>query len=126
MGSGLLGLLAVALWLEPDPRGFGTHQQLGLPPCTFSTIFGFRCPSCGMTTSWSHTVRGQLLAAAQANTGGVMLALLAISVGPWLLVSGVRGCWIGWNPNAWAGVFVGGFVLVVTVVDWVWRSLWVE
>ena len=27
----LVGLLVVARKLEPDPRGFGTHTQLGLP-----------------------------------------------------------------------------------------------
>ena len=25
-------------WLPPDPRGYGTHQQLGLPPCTMKML----------------------------------------------------------------------------------------
>ena len=28
-----LSVLGVAAWLKPDPRGFGTHQQLGLGKC---------------------------------------------------------------------------------------------
>src|SRR5947209_2100708 len=48
-GTVLIGLLATAACLTPSPRGMGTHQQLGLPPCTVVQWFGVRCPSCGMT-----------------------------------------------------------------------------
>ena len=30
---GVLVMVAVGLYLTPDPAGHGTHQQLGLPPC---------------------------------------------------------------------------------------------
>ena len=120
-GSGLLLLLGVACWLDPDSRGFGTHQQLGLPPCTFSSVFGIRCPSCGMTTSWSHALRGELVLAARSNAGGLLLALLSVLSGPWLLVSGIRGNWTGWYPNEWIAVVVGGVVLMTTLIDWIWR-----
>src|SRR3954447_16098360 len=46
-------VLGVACWLRPDPRGMGTHQQLGLPPCTFYLYTDVPCPSCGMTTSFT-------------------------------------------------------------------------
>ncbi|MBB77022.1 MAG: hypothetical protein CMJ75_21150 [Planctomycetaceae bacterium] len=123
VGSGLVLLLGVACWLEPDSRGFGTHQQLGLPPCTFSSVFGIRCPSCGMTTSWSHTMRGELVSAVKSNVGGLLLALLSVLLGPWLLVSGIRGKWTGWYPNEWVVVVVGGVVLLTTLCDWLWRCL---
>ena len=42
--SGLI-LLSLAIWLEPNPSGFGTHQQLGLPPCTILFWFDVPCPS---------------------------------------------------------------------------------
>ena len=58
-GLTLVSLLAVAGSLQPSPAGLGTHEQLGLPSCTFRWLFGMRCPSCGMTTSWSHAMRGQ-------------------------------------------------------------------
>ena len=38
--AGLVGLLVLARKLEPDPRGFGTHTQLGLRPCAFLTADG--------------------------------------------------------------------------------------
>ena len=55
----LLAGFALAARLEPDPRGFGTHQRLGLPPCTFQSMFNIPCPSCGMTTSFANVVRGR-------------------------------------------------------------------
>ncbi len=42
-------VLGVARWLEPDAKGYGTHQQLGLPPCSSILLFGSKCPACGMT-----------------------------------------------------------------------------
>src|SRR5687768_15883893 len=50
-GAAMWSLLVVASMLQPDSRGMGTHEQLGMPPCTFLFLTGIRCPSCGMTTS---------------------------------------------------------------------------
>ncbi|MGE3821953.1 MAG: DUF2752 domain-containing protein, partial [Isosphaeraceae bacterium] len=50
--SVLVVAFAVASWLEPDPSGFGTHRQLGLPPCHFAWVTGKPCPTCGMTTAF--------------------------------------------------------------------------
>ena len=73
MAAVLVGGFVLAVYLNPYKDGRiwfeGTHQQLGLPPCTVLDWFGIRCPSCGMTTSWAHMVRGQVLAAARANAG---------------------------------------------------------
>ena len=41
-GGRLLGLVVLARRLEPDPRGFGTHTQLGLRPCSFLRATGRR------------------------------------------------------------------------------------
>ena len=89
-GTGLIALLAVAARLEPAEQGFGTHRGLGLPECSFVTLTGRRCPSCGMTTSWAHWMRGDVVRAVEVNAGGTLLALAATLGGPWLLVSGLR------------------------------------
>lgn len=90
----------LAASLDPDPRGFGTHQRLGLPPCTTRTLFGISCPSCGMTTSFANFVRGRFLQAAQANTSGLLLATVCAVQLPWIAASVARGRLIGvWRPD---------------------------
>ena len=126
-GSALLGLLAVAAMLSPDPRGYGTHERMGLPPCTFQAMFQIRCPSCGMTTAWAHAVRGRLDRAVRANAGGAGLTLLAALVGPWCLASGIRGRWWVAAPSDRVVLAVCLVVFTLTLVDWAIRfflALW--
>jgi hypothetical protein len=120
-GAILVSLLATAAWLTPSPRGMGTHRQLGLPPCTIVAWYNVRCPSCGMTTSWSHMVRAQPLAACRANAGGALLALAAAVTGPWLLVSGARGKWLAGPPRETAILAIGLVIVTVTLIDWTLR-----
>lgn len=79
---------------------------------------GIRCPACGMTTSWSHFTRGNLVSAAKTNSGGLMLAIAAILLGPWLLVSGILGRW--WLIPFREGPIVAVLVVmvVITLIDW--------
>ena len=121
MGGSLLALLAIAVYLSPDPRGFGTHQRLGLPPCMFLEAFEIRCPSCGMTTSWSNLVRGNVIRSIQANSGGTLLAVIAMIAGPWAFLSGCRGSWLGGWPNEWMVVFLAFVLVTVTLIDWGFR-----
>lgn len=118
LALGLLSLLAVAALLKPDPRGLGTHQQFGLPPCTFRFLFGRACPSCGMTTAWAHVVRGQLIGALKANVGGTLLATLAVVAVPWLMLSAALGRWLGRAPKSIVVAWVGSAILLVTLIDW--------
>ncbi len=73
---GALTILLVASWLSPDPRGFGTHTQLGLPACAFRALTTLPCPACGLTTGFAHMVRGDVLAALHANALSVPLCTL--------------------------------------------------
>lgn len=122
-GLVLIALLVTARMLEPDSAGFGTHRQLGLPPCSSQMMFGFRCPACGMTTSWAYLTRGNVLASLAVNSGGTMLGIVAMLTGPWLLASGVRGRWVGRPPHEY--VMIGSCITVtlVIVTDWVLRLL---
>ncbi len=121
VAAGLLALLATAGLLQPDVNGFGTHQQLGLPACTSVQLFGVRCPSCGMTTSWASLVRGDIPAALRANTGGTLLGIAVIVVCPWLLGSAGAGRWIGVRPSSQMAVLIAVVLVIVTLVDWIWR-----
>jgi hypothetical protein len=123
IGLGLVFLLAVAAVLKPSPFLIGTHQQLGLPPCSFLILFGIPCPTCGMTTAWAYLMRGELLRAFQANSGGVLLAGLDMTAAPWLVISAVRGRWLGWKPNGRVVAWVSTVILTITLVQWVFRLL---
>lgn len=117
-GGMLVMLLGIAAWLRPSPQGLGTHQQLGLPPCTMRIVLNLRCPSCGMTTSWSRLMHGNVLGSVQANAGGALLALTALVTGPWLTASGLRGRWLWGPPHEWTVLGVAAVVVVVTLADW--------
>ncbi len=71
-------VLSLAVWLRPDPRGFGTHEQMHLPPCGFMLTSGLPCPTCGMTTSFSLMMHAHPLAAFIAQPAGVVLCLAAV------------------------------------------------
>lgn len=122
-GSVAVTLLVIAATLDPNPRGVGTHRQLGLPPCSFKVLVGIRCPACGMTTSWAHMVRGQVLRSFAANTGGALLAILSLTVGPWALASGLRGNWLWRSPTENLALAVVLTISGVTIVDWLVRLM---
>jgi hypothetical protein len=118
IGLGLVFLLAVAAMLKPSPCQMGTHQQLGLPPCSFLVLFGIPCPTCGMTTAWAYLMHGELIRAFQANIGGVLLAVLSMAAAPWLMISAVRGRWLIWRPNGSVVGYVSGIIIAIALVQW--------
>mgnify|MGYP003739701401 CR=1 FL=1 len=115
--------MVLARFLEPDARGYGTHQQFGLPPCTFLTLFGWRCPSCGMTTAWANLVRGRLVTAVEVHLTGTLLALLDLLAAGWLLLVAGRGRWLGWVPNSTAGAWAAGLIGLLMLIEWGLRLL---
>ncbi|GAB6165374.1 DUF2752 domain-containing protein [Thermostilla marina] len=122
---GLVALFVIAAVLRPDPTGLGTHQQLGLPPCTFRVVFGARCPTCGMTTAWANLMHGRLAAALRANISGTVLAVLAAVCGVWLAVSAIRGSWWLVEPNdRWTAV-ISLVMAGCIMAEWLIR-LWME
>jgi hypothetical protein len=118
---GLVGLLLLARGLRPAAAGFGTHQQLGLPPCTMVLVFGKRCPTCGITTSWANVTRGNVKKALAASVSGTFLAVLAAVSTVWLAISACRGRWtlVTPTPRGLAGVFV--LVWLGLVCEWIVR-----
>jgi hypothetical protein len=80
------GVLAVALWLKPSPSGYGTHTQLGLPPCNFLLVTHLPCPSCGLTTCFAYAIRFQFLKAFLANPFGLLAFFATVSVIPTAIV----------------------------------------
>ena len=57
------------------------------------TTTGFPCPTCGMTTAFAHTVRGQWLRAFLVQPAGFVLAVGTIGVAGVSLSTLFRGRW---------------------------------
>ncbi len=123
LAIGLAMPLAAARLVEPDSRGYGTHQQWGLPPCTFVVLFGQRCPTCGGTTSWAHLVRGQPLRAIQANAGGALLGTLDLVAVPWLFLSAIWGQWLVRAPSSTVAAWLAIGTFAIMLIDWGVRLL---
>lgn len=75
-GAIATAVLVIARVLTPDPSGFGTHTQLGLPPCFFFQLTSLPCPACGLTTSFAHMARLEITSAMRANVLGLPLFVL--------------------------------------------------
>ncbi len=126
--AGLVGLtlLLLALWLHPNPNGYGTHQQLGLPPCTIQFWFGIPCPSCGGTTAFAHFVRGEWGSALRANAASSLFAGLCAIGFPWSWASAWQRRYLGTRDIQLTLVVVLLTLTVVATVQWVGRLLgWV-
>ena len=121
LGSVLLVPLVVAYYLQPDPTGLGTHQQLGFEPCVLPTRWGIRCPACGMTTAWAHCVRGQWSSALAANVGGSLACLATAS----FALCCYAAAFAGWRLLRVSIVKLITVTLLVvcavTLIDWIVR-----
>ncbi|MEM7228176.1 MAG: DUF2752 domain-containing protein [Planctomycetota bacterium] len=86
-------VLLVAAYLDPDPAGVGTHEQLGLTPCGWMLAADMPCPTCGMTTAFAHAAEGNLLQSLRTQPLGACLALataMACLVGAFVATTGSR------------------------------------
>ncbi len=99
-------VLAVSFALPPRAVGHGTHEDLGLPPCSFLSQTGYPCPSCGMTTAFAATAHGRVAEAFLAHPAGpvLWLGLAVVSLaGLAELLSG-RDCLRLLRPSGWWAV----------------------
>lgn len=106
---GIAVVLATAALLRPDPKGHGTHTQLGLPACSFFRMTGNRCPACGMTTAFAWTVRGRIDRAWRANPAGTLLAGGSPLLILWLILSAASG-----RPR-WGARTIDGPLILITL-----------
>jgi hypothetical protein len=122
-GAGLLAVLLLASQLRPDPRGWGTHEQLGLPPCTFLTVVGKRCPACGMTTAFANVMHGRFAAALAANASGTLLAGVALLASIWALAVAARGRHLAWQPREETVAMFALALTGIVLCEWIFRLL---
>jgi hypothetical protein len=117
----LLAVLGLARWLRPDPKGFGTHTQLGLAPCAFRAVTGRPCPACGMTTSFAWFARGEWGQSWRANPAGSLLATTCVALIPWLLAASARGRPIGTRSLESPLITLAAATVALTVITWTVR-----
>jgi hypothetical protein len=125
LGVFLLSGFLLAAYLKPSPAGFGTHQSLGLPPCSFIIMFGKPCPSCGMTTSFAHFVRGQLPSSLRANAAGTILAVSCVVLMLWSFCCAWKGRYVWFSDPVTLLAYGLSGLAGITLVHWVWR-LWLD
>lgn len=89
----LAGVVALAYALQPDGRGHGTHQQLGLAPCFAMQQFKTPCPFCGMTTAFSHFAHGRPRAAVAVQPAGAAFFVGTLAVAGLCLTAALTGRW---------------------------------
>lgn len=76
-----LAVTGFGLYLTPSVHGHGTHQQLGLAPCPSVLLFDRPCPGCGLTTSWTALIHGQIGTAFKAHPLGPILYAIFSFIG---------------------------------------------
>ena len=114
--------LCVAAFLTPDPSGLGTHRGLGYGDCPFVVAHGVACPTCGMTTAFAHTVRGQWIRAFHAQPMGWLLAVAAIVVAGTNVFAFVTGASIGINWYRVSPIAVALAMVVLGALAWGYKA----
>jgi hypothetical protein len=117
----VIAVFVFASRLEPSPRGYGTHQQLGFPPCTFRVLWQIPCPSCGGTTAFAWFVRGNWPAAASANIGAFFLAVVMVLSVPWCFISMRLGRTWKVSDPLWAALVLMLVFVGLTGLLWIGR-----
>lgn len=109
---------------DSGPQALGTHTQAGLPPCSFEQSTSLPCPTCGVTTAFTHAAQGRPDDALATQPLGFTLALFL----------GMAAVWGGWA--AWTAMPIDGMVssifsrrfamvlIAVMLLGWIYRLLW--
>lgn len=120
VGTFLLGVL-----VDPDPRGYGTHEALGLAPCLFVELWDLPCPGCGVTTAVTHAGRGELVASFLTQPFGCALAVGAMVMGVWAPWVHLRGGDLGFELQkllVGRGARWGTWLGVLVIGAWVYKA----
>jgi len=112
-------LLGIAAVLLPSARGHGTHVQLGLQSCSFLARTGYPCFGCGMTTSISAIMHGNVGLAFRAQVFGAVACIavfLAVIIGAIQTVTG-KNLFRYTRPRIW-WIWI---IVVVWLLSWAYK-----
>jgi len=121
LSLGCLSVLIIASKLEPSRTGVGSHREMGLQGCQLLIRSGVPCPSCGMTTSFTGFVRGNLVASAYVQPMGMLIALSAaccVWIGAYIAITGrpIHRLLLQLPARAW---LIG--LLSFAIAAWAWK-----
>lgn len=83
--------LWVLICVVPDARGHGTHEALGMAPCSWPLDYGAPCPTCGVTTAAAHLVHLSPIKALVVQPFGAVLTGFSLVLAVIALLSLLRG-----------------------------------
>jgi hypothetical protein len=108
----------VLLRVQPDPRGHGTHEQLGLDACGWPLAYGIPCPACGCTTAACLLVHGRVVAAFATQPFGAAVAAVGLLVGVHAALCLLRGRSFADLALRWPLWRVTGYGLFLMLASW--------
>jgi hypothetical protein len=120
---GLVAVFVTAIRIDPydedgKPLRMGSHTRLGMPPCEFYVFFGKPCPSCGLTTSYSLLMHGDVWNSLKANPVGTLMAVFCLVLIPWSLWIAIRGRYLWVRSIERASLWVAGVFLTLLLIRW--------
>jgi hypothetical protein len=118
LAGAVIAAYVVLATLEPDARGLGTHEQLGMAPCGWPARHGMPCPTCGITTSAALVLDLRLLAAFSTQPLGALLTLAGATFAVAGIVHAVRGRSLMARLSWWRWGWIGIGTLVVVLLSW--------
>jgi hypothetical protein len=114
-------ILVVAWVLQPSEDGLGTHRQLGLPACGWIASADLPCPTCGMTTAFSHAAHGDLLSSFRSQPLGMLLAVgtaIVVLAAAW---TASTGSMLAPFLAAMLGPRLGWTLGILLLLAWGWK-----
>jgi hypothetical protein len=111
--------------VKPDARGFGTHEQLGLPSCKLMDWTGVPCPGCGVTTSVAFAAQGHVVDALRTQPFGLVVALTIVAVVVWALVGHFQGQDLYEGLRSKRAAKIGIVLAVLLGLGWIYKLVMV-
>ena len=121
----LASLVAVLASVEPDRRGFGTHERLpfGIPRCSWPATVGIPCPTCGVTTAACHLVHGHVVRAFLVQPFGAALMAAGLAAGCAIVWHLARNRSLFWRMSSWRWARVVLSAVLLGLTAWGYKVL---
>ncbi len=117
----LVLFIVLGFVVQPDARGFGTHEQLGLPSCKLMDWTGVPCPGCGVTTSVAFAARGHVFDALRTQPFGLVVALTIVALPVWALALHFSGQDLYRALQSRATAKIGIVLAVLLALGWIYK-----